>query len=269
MIPAAFEYERAGSVEQAVELLGQDEDAKLLAGGHSLIPLMRLRFARPSRLVDIGGLDDLRYVREDGDRIVVGALTRHAQLTHDSVLADGCALVSKAAGLIGDPQVRHRGTIGGATAHGDPASDLSTVLLTLDAEFVAHGPDGQRTIPAAEFFTGPFTTALGQREVLTEIRLPKIARGVYVKHSRRAADWATVGVAAAVVDGVTRVGLTSMGATPLRAHGVESALESGASATDAAASAADQTDPPSDVSGSGEYRSHLARVLVRRALEQL
>ena len=172
MIPAAFTYERAGSVEEAIELLGRDEDAKLLAGGHSLIPAMKLRIARPTVLVDIGRLDDLRYVREDGDRIAIGALTRHAALVRDPVLAAGCALIAQATELVGDPQIRHRGTIGGSLAHADPASDLGAVVLALDAELVAHGPDGERTIPATEFFTGPFTNALGPQELLTEIRVP-------------------------------------------------------------------------------------------------
>lgn len=269
MIPAAFEYRRAGSVDEAVELLGEADDAKLLAGGHSLIPVMRLRFTRPSLLVDIGRLDDLRYVREDGDRIAIGALTRHAELATHPLLAERCAPVSLAAAQIGDPQVRHRGTIGGSVAHGDPASDLGTVLLTLDAELVARGPDGERTIPAADFFAGMFVTALGQREVLTEIRVPTVEAGVYVKLVRRAQDWATVAAAAARVDGRVQVGLTSMGPTPLRAQGVEEALAGGASPTDAAARAAEGSSPPSDVSGSSEYRAHLAQVLVRRALEQL
>ena len=269
MIPAAFEYERAESVDHAVELLGRNEDAKLLAGGHSLIPVLRLRFARPSLLVDIGRLDDLRYVREDGDRLAIGALTRHAELVRDPLLAQHCAVIAEAAAGIGDPQVRHRGTIGGSVAHGDPASDLGTIVLTLDAELVARGPDGERTIPAAEFFTGPFETALGQREVLTEIRVPKVAAATYLKYVWRAQDWATVGVAAARVGGRVQVGLTSMGTTPLRARGVEEALAGGASPADAAAHAADGTQPPSDVSASGEYRAHLAQVLVRRALEQL
>jgi aerobic carbon-monoxide dehydrogenase medium subunit len=270
VIPAAFEYERADSVEHAVELLGRDEDAKLLAGGHSLIPLLRLRsYVRPSLLVDIGRLDDLRYVRDDGDRISIGALTRHAQLVVDPVLTEQCSLVSDGAALVGDPQVRHRGTIGGSIAHGDPASDLATIALTIDAELVAAGPDGERTIPASEFFTGPFATALGPRDVLTEVRVPKVDGGVYLKHQRRAADWATVAVAAARLDGGVQVGLASMGGTPLRARAVEEALAGGASPADAAAKAADGADPPSDVSGSSEYRAHLAQVLVRRALEQL
>jgi carbon-monoxide dehydrogenase medium subunit len=269
MIPAVFEYERAGTVDEAISLLAGDEDAKLLAGGHSLIPLMRLRFARPSLLIDIGRLDELRYVRDDGDRIAIGALTRHAELVRDPVLARHCALVAETAAGIGDPQVRHRGTIGGSIAHGDPASDLATIVLTLDAELVARGPDGERTIPAAEFFAGMFETALARQEVLTEIRVPKIPAGVYLRVERRAEDWATVGVAAARVDGRVQVGLTSMGPTPLRARSVEDAVAGGASPADAASHTADGTAPPSDVSGSGEYRAHLAQVLVQRALEQL
>ncbi len=268
MIPAAFEYARAGSVDEAIELLA-GEDAKLLAGGQSLIPVMRLRFARPGVLVDVGRLDELRYVREDGDRIAIGALTRHSELVHDSLLAQRCAVIPQAAAHIGDPQVRHRGTIGGSVAHADPASDLGTILLTLDAELVARGPGGERTIPATEFFTGPFETALGPQEMLTEVRVPAVDAGTYLKLVRRSADWATVGVAAARVDGRVQVGLTSMGMTPLRARGAEEALASGASAADAAARAGEGTDPPSDTSASSEYRAHLAQVLVRRALEQL
>jgi len=269
VIPAAFEYERAGSLEDAVELLGRDEDAKLLAGGHSLVPAMKLRIARPTLLVDIGRLDDLRFVREDGDHVVVGALSRHGDLAADPSLRTSCAIVADAAKGIGDAQVRHRGTIGGSIAHGDPASDFCSIALTLDAELVARGPDGERTIAASDFFTGPFQTALGPREVLTEIRFPKVARGVYLKYTRRAQDWATVGVAAAEVDGAVQVGLTSMGGTPLRAAGVEQALAGGASHADAAARAAEGADPPGDVSASSAYRAHLAQVLVGRALAQL
>ena len=270
MIPAAFEYERAESVEHAIELLGRDEDAKLLAGGHSLIPVLRLRsYVRPSLLVDIGRLDDLRFVREEGDRIAIGALTRHAELVRDPVLAARCALVAHAAELVGDPQVHHRGTIGGSLAHADPASDLGVVVLALDAELVVRGPDGERTIPATEFFTGPFASALAPQELLIEIRVPAVERGVYLKYQRSARDWATVGVAAAEVRGRVNVGLASMGATPLRAHAVEQALADGASPAEAAEHAAEGADPQSDVSASSDYRAHLARVLTRRALEQL
>ncbi len=269
MIPAPFDYEVAGSVEQAIELLGSQEGAKLLAGGHSLLPLMRLRFARPALLVDIGRLDDLSYVREDGDRIAIGALTRHHDLAGDPLLREHCAIVADAAEQIGDPQVRHRGTIGGSVAHGDPASDLPAVLLALEAELVARGPAGERTVPAGEFFRGVFETALGPQDVLTEIRVPKVSGSVYLKFSRRAQDWATVGVAALTADGGTRVALTSMGAAPLRARAVEEALAAGTDPAAAAEHAAEGTDPPSDIQGSAEYRRHLARVLTRRALEAL
>jgi carbon-monoxide dehydrogenase medium subunit len=268
VIPAPFEYARADSVEEAVELLGR-EDAKVLAGGHSLLPLLKLRFARPSLLVDVGRLDDLRYVREDGDRIAIGALSRHADLALDPVLAQGCGLLARTAGNVGDPQVRHRGTIGGSVAHSDPASDLGTILLTLDADFVARGPDGERTIPAADFFTGPFESALGPQDLLTEIRVPKVEGGRYLKHVRRQQDWATVAAAAARLNGDVHVGLAAMGATPLRAIAVEQAIAGGASPAEAAEHAAEGADPPSDVSASSEYRAHLARVLTRQALEQI
>jgi carbon-monoxide dehydrogenase medium subunit len=268
VIPARFDYEVADSVESALELLGSGREAKLLAGGHSLLPLMKLRLARPELLVDIGRLSELAYVREDGDRIAVGALTRHHDLARDEVVRKGCAILAHTAGLVGDPQVRHRGTIGGSVAHGDPASDLPTVLLALGGELVVRGPEGERAIPAGEFFTGFLETALGPRELLTEIRVPQTSAGCsYLKFNRRAQDWATVGVAVAS-NGETHVALTNMGATPLRARGVEEALAGGADAASAAERAAEGTSPPSDPNGSAEYRQHLARVLVRRALEE-
>jgi aerobic carbon-monoxide dehydrogenase medium subunit len=278
MIPASFDYEVAESVDHAIELLGSREEAKLLAGGHSLLPLMRLRFARPELLVDIGRLSDLSYVRDTGDRLAIGALTRHHDLAQDPLLGEHCRLVSMAAREIGDPQVRHRGTIGGSVAHGDPAGDLPAVLLALDAEFVVQGPGGERVVPAGEFFTGLFETALGPQDVLTEIRVPKLtthARCGFVKFSRRAQDWATVGVACVVRTengsiGDAGIGLVSMGSTPLRATAVESALRGASPDTVAqAAEAADEgTSPPSDTAASAEFRRHLARVLVRRALEE-
>ena len=270
MIPASFEYELAGSVEEAIELLGSREDAKLLAGGHSLIPAMKLRIARPGTLVDIGRLSDLSYVREDGDAIAIGALTRHHDVATSELLRGRCGIVSHAAGEIGDPQVRHRGTIGGSVSHGDPASDMPGVLLALDAELVATGPGGERRIPATEFFTGVFETALGPQDVLTEIRVPSLggAGWAYLKFARRAQDWATVGVAAVASNGGARVGLVSMGATPLRASAVEEALAGGADAAAAAEHADEGADPASDVAGSADYRRHLVRVLTRRALEQ-
>ena len=272
MIPAAFEYRRAGSVDEAVELLGSDPDAKLLAGGHSLIPLLRLRFARPSLLVDIGRLSELRYVREDGDRIAIGALTRYADLVGNPLLAERCAPLERAASLVGDPQVRHRGTIGGSLAHGDPASDLPAVMLALDAEISIAGTGGARTVAAADFFRGVFETAAGAGEIVTEVRVPKLSGDhvwSYLKFHRRAQDWATVGVAAvarrngAIAE--PAIALVSMGATPLRATAAEAAWAGG---DDPGAVAADGTDPPSDTNGSAEFRRHLAGVLVRRAVEE-
>jgi carbon-monoxide dehydrogenase medium subunit len=274
VIPAGFDYEAAESVDHAIELLGSREDAKLLAGGHSLLPAMKLRLARPAFLVDLGRVGDLSYVREDGDTIAVGALTRHKDVAASPVLREHCAIVSHTAGQVGDPQVRHRGTIGGSLAHGDPASDLPTVVLALDGELVARGPGGERTIPAGEFFTGVFQTALQPNEMLVEVRVPKLgsAGWSYTKLARRAQDWATVAVAA-VVHGngsVERaaIGLTNMGATALRATAAEQALGGGAALGDAAELAADGTEPPTDQAASSEFRRHLARVLTRRALEE-
>jgi len=269
MIPDRFEYEVAESVEHAVELLGSSDGAKLLAGGHSLLPLMRLRISRPSLLVDVGRLSDLSYVREDGDTIVIGALTRHHDLAGDAKLQERCGIVAHAAAMIGDPQVRHRGTIGGSVAHGDPAADMGAVLSALDAGLVARGQDGERTIPAADFFQGVFETALGPEEVLTEIRVPALTGGwSYVKFHRRSQDWATVGVAAVQANGGVRVALTNMGVTPLRAAAVEQAIAGGADAGTAAEQAAEGTDPPSDTSGSAEFRRHLVKVLTKRALAE-
>jgi carbon-monoxide dehydrogenase medium subunit len=268
VIPAQFEYEIAGSVEEAIELLGSREDAKLLAGGHSLIPAMKLRIARPGTLVDIGRIGELSYVREEGDAIAIGALTRHHDVATSDVLRQRCAIVASAAAEIGDPQVRHRGTIGGSVSHGDPASDMPGVLLTLDAEFVIVGPGGRRTVPAAEFFTGVFETALGEQDVLTEIRVPELSGGWdYQKFARRKQDWATVAVAAVASNGGAKVGLVSMGGTPLRAKAVEEALAGGADIAAAAEKADESTEPSSDVAGSADYRRHLVRVLTRRALE--
>ena len=273
MIPAPFDYEVADSVEHAVELLNAREDSKLLAGGHSLIPLLRLRLARPALLVDLGRLASLRYVRDADDRLAIGALTRHHDLQHDPLLEEHCPLVSYTAGLIGDPQVRHRGTIGGSLAHGDPASDLPAVLLALDAEFVLYGPDGERTVQAGRFFRGVFETALGPSDVLTEIRVPKQgpAGWSYLKFTRRAQDWATVGVAAVVrrsngsIEGAA-IALTNMGSTPVRARAAEDAFRSPGDIGAAAEVVAAESDPPSDTGGSSEYRRHLATVLTRRAL---
>jgi carbon-monoxide dehydrogenase medium subunit len=269
MIPAPFDYARAESVDEAISLLSSNEDAKILAGGHSLIPAMRLRVARPSVLVDIGRVRDLSYVREAGDRIAIGALTRHHDVAGSELLQQACPIVPAAAVQIGDPQVRHMGTIGGSCAHGDPAGDMPSVLLTLDADFVAKGPNGERTIAARDFFTSLFETALAPNEVLTEIRIPKSQGGwSYLKFNRRAQDWALVGVAAVRMNGGAHVGLTNMGLTPLRAAGVEEALSGGADPASAASRADEGTSPPSDAFASDEYRRELVKVLVRRALEE-
>jgi aerobic carbon-monoxide dehydrogenase medium subunit len=276
MIPAAFDYEVAESVDHALELMRTREDAKLLAGGHSLVPLMKLRLARPGTLIDIGRLGDLRGVRDAGDHLAIGALTRHHDLNTDPLAQAHCPLIAYAAGLVGDPQVRHRGTIGGSLAHGDPASDLPTVVLTLDAEIVARGPGGERTIAAGDFFNGFFDTALAEDEVITEVRVPKTgsAGWSYLKFRQRALDWATVGVAAVVTanGGIqeARIGLTNMGQTPLRASAAESAMAgAGRDGVRAAADRADEgTDPPADTWASSDFRRHLARVLTARAVEE-
>ena len=275
MIPAAFDYVVADHAEHAIELLGKREDAKLLAGGHSLLPAMKLRLARPALVVDIGRIGELSYVREDGDRIAIGALARHHDVADAALLRQHCPIVSFTAAQVGDPQVRHRGTIGGSIAYGDPASDLPSVILALDAELVARGSGDERTIPARDFFTGVFQTALRPDEMLVEIRVPKLgsAGWSYVKMARRAQDWATVAVAAVVERtngsvGKASIALTNMGATSLRATAVEEALAGGSSLGDAAALAANGTEPPTDHAASSDFRKHLAGVLTRRALEQ-
>lgn len=269
MIPAPFEYVRAESLDEAIGALAADPEAKALAGGHSLLPAMRLRVARPTTLVDIGRLRDLSYVREDGDMIAIGALTRHHDLANSEALQAGCPIVPFAAAQIGDPSVRHVGTIGGSVAHGDPAGDLPAVLLALDATFVASGPGGTRAIPAGDMFTGLFETALGHDEVLTEIRVPRATEGwSFVKFNRRAQDWALVGISVVQANGGVRVGLTNMGLTPMRAAAVETAVAEGADPATAAARAPEGTAPPSDAFASAEYRRALSCVLVQRALEE-
>lgn len=276
MIPATFDYEVAESAEHAIGLLGEREGAKLLAGGHSLIPAMKLRLSRPSVLIDVGRIGELAFVRDAGEQIAIGALTRHRDVHEAALLREHCPIVAFAAGLIGDPQVRHRGTIGGTLAYGDPASDLPAVILALDGELVVRGRAGERTIPASEFFTGVFQTALEPAEMLVEVRVPKLGASTgwsYLKQTRRAQDWATVAVAAVVERsngsiGKAAIGLTNMGATPLRAAVAEEAIARGASIEDAAESIAEGTDPSSDVQASADFRTHLAKVLGRRALEQ-
>ncbi len=270
MIPAAFDYVRAGSADEAIAALGEHGDeAKLIAGGHSLIPLMRFRLAAPSVLVDIGRLDDLKYVRDGGDHLAIGALTRHRDIEISDDVKGQCGLLAEATANVGDNQVRHRGTIGGAIAHGDPASDIPSALLALRATVVATGPGGQREIAIDDFFTGFLETALAEDELLTEIRVPKVpdATWSFQKFNRRAQDWAIVG-ASILVDGDSAgVGLVNMDSVPLRASAVEAAIASGADAATAAEQAAEGASPPADLNASVEYRQHLARVLVRRGLE--
>jgi carbon-monoxide dehydrogenase medium subunit len=276
VIPAPFGYEVAESVDHALELLGENEDAKLLAGGHSLLPAMKVRLVRPSFLVDIGGLAEQSYVRDAGDHVAIGAVTRHKDVRDAPLLQEHCPIVAFTAGQVGDPQVRHRGTIGGSLAEGDPASDLPAVVLALDADLVVRGSGGDRTVKATDFFTGVFQTAVGPAEMLVEIRVPKLASSTgwsYVKMTRRAQDWGTVAVAAVVERqngslGKAAIALASMGGTPLRANASEQAIAGGSSIEDAAALAAEGTEPSSDQAASAEFREHLARVLTRRALEE-
>jgi carbon-monoxide dehydrogenase medium subunit len=271
MIPAAFDYLRAESAEAALAALAEHGDeAKLLAGGHSLLPLMKLRLATPSVIVDIGRISDLSYIRADDDEIAIGALTRHCEVETSEVLVADVPLLAHAAGEVGDPQVRHRGTIGGSIAHGDPASDLPAVLLALRATFEIAGPDGTRTVAAHDFFRGFLETAVGDDEMLIEVRVPRVpdAGWSFQKFNRRAQDWAIVGVAAVLADGAPGVGLVNMGSTPLTAASAEAALLGGASAADAAAVADEGTDPPADLNASEEFRRHLARVLTERALDE-
>ena len=273
MIPAPFDYEVAESVDHALALLGERDDSKLLAGGHSLLPLLRLRVTRPSVLVDVGRLDELSYVRDAGPSIAIGALTRHHDVATAPLLQEHNPLVSHVAGLIGDPQVRHRGTIGGSLAHGDPAADLPAVLLALDGEIDIAGAAGVRTVAAADFFLGVFETAVGPQELVTEVRVPKLTADhgwSYLKFRRRSQDWATVGVAAVARRsngdvGEPAIALVSMGATPLRARASEAAWAAG---EDPGPFAAEGTDPPGDTNGSAEYRTHLVKVLVHRAVEE-
>ncbi len=271
MIPVAFAYERATSTDHALALLAEHgDDAKLLAGGHSLLPLMKYRLAAPAMVVDVGRLTDLSYVREDGDVLAIGAITRHRDVETSDLVRSQVGLLAAATSKVGDPQVRHRGTLGGALAHGDPASDLPATLIALRGTLVVQGPSGTREVAADRFFTGFLETDLGDDEMLTEVRIPRApdARWSFQKFNRRAQDWAIVG-AAVMVDGETcGVGLVNMDSRPVRAAGVEAAITSGATAVDAAATAADGLEPPTDLNAGVEYRCHLARVLTRRGLEE-
>ncbi len=270
MIPAAFDYVRAETAEEAISLIGQHGDeAKFIAGGHSLLPMMKLRLAQPSVVIDIGRLSDLSYIRDAGDHVAIGALTRHMDVENSELLHEHVPLLAHAAGYVGDPQVRHRGTLGGTIAHADPASDLPATTLALGATYVAQGPNGTREIAAADFYRTFFESALEPDEVLTEVRVPKMngAGWGFQKFNRRAQDWAIVGVAAWRDGDRAGVGLVNMGATPVLATSVADAIAGGASVADAADAAAAEADPQADLNASVEYRQHLARVLTRRALD--
>jgi carbon-monoxide dehydrogenase medium subunit len=278
VIPAKFDYVKPSSVEEAVRALAEGgEDAKIIAGGQSLLPVLRLRLAAPSLLVDLGGIADLKGIRDDGDGIVVGAMTPYFEIIGDNLVQEHVALLAQATQTVADNQVRHRGTLGGALAHADPAGDLGAPALALDAQMTIAGASGSRTVSAAEFFVDYFTTAIGEGEILTEIRFPKYTGwgSHYEKFNRTAQAWSMCAVAAAVrVEGGSiaeaRVGLTNMGTTPIRATGVEQALVGQPATAEAVRAAAEHategTAAPSDADAASDYREHLAKVLTGRAV---
>lgn len=278
MIPAEFSYVRVSTVDEAVGALGSAEDAKLLAGGHSLLPLMKLRLAYPETLIDIGRVEEMRGVRDEGDRLVIGAAVTHHDVVHHDLVRQHCGVISAVTSKVGDPQVRHRGTHGGSMAHGDAASDMPGMALALGARFTIAGPGGKRTVEAGDFFLDYLQTAVGEDEVLVEISWPKLAadtRWNYQKFARVSQSWAIVGALAVIGGNGTissaAIGLTNMGSVPVKAHGVESAL-SGVASDDTAAiaaaceGAAEGTTPPEDLNADAAFRQHLARVLTRRAV---
>lgn len=271
MIPVAFDYVRANSADEALATLAEHGDeAKLMAGGHSLLPMMKLRLAYPSVIVDIGRLSDLSYINDAGDHLAIGALTRHRDIEISPIVIEHAPLLAHATGHVGDPQVRHRGTIGGSLAHADSAADHPSVFLAMDASAIVRGPNGEREISGADLFSGFLESTLEPTEMITEIRVPK-ATGQgwsFQKFNRRAQDWAIVGASVQQHNGSARVALVNMHPTPTRAAAVESALSGGANAADAAGQAAEGLQPSSDLNASVEYRQHLARVLTRRGLNE-
>lgn len=278
MIPAAFDYTAPDSIAEAITVLGSDsEEIKILAGGQSLIPVLRLRLAAPTLLVDIGRIPELHGITDEGDALVIGAMTTHAEVADSDLVTEHAGLLAKATETVADPQVRHRGTLGGALVHADPAGDLPAPILALDAELVIAGSEGERTVPAANFFQDMFTTTVGEQEILTKVRIPKHTGwgSHYEKFTRVAQQWSIVAVAVTVkLDGgsisAAKVALTNMGSTPIRATAVEQALIGQAATGDAvkraAASAAEGTNPPTDTNGDAPYRRHLAAVLTGRAV---
>ena len=280
MIPKSFDYYAPASLDEAIRLLSEDEEAKVLAGGQSLLPLMKLRLAAPTALVDITRLSGLSYVRDEGEHLAIGALTTHDAIEHDRVVKEKFAAINDAVVRIGDQQIRNRGTIGGSACHADPGADLPVALLVLDAQFVIRGVRGERVLQARDFFVGVFATAVGHDEILTEIRLPYApprSASAYVKHSLREADFAIAMVGAAVTMGSgnkckeAKIGVGSAGPTPLRAASSEQFLKGKALDDETLAKAAEMAvegvDPPSDVHGNGEYRLEMIKVLTRRSLK--
>lgn len=278
MIPAAFDYAAPSTLEEALAMLAEGGDeAKILAGGQSLIPVLKLRLAAPETIIDLGKIDGMRGVSDDGDALVIGAMTPHHEVATNALVLEHASLLAKATQTVADPQVRHRGTFGGALVHADPAGDLPAPALAMDCEFVIAGPGGSRTVSATEFFIDLFTTAVGEDEILTSVRVPKMTGwgSDYQKFVRVAQQWSIVGVAAAVrMEGSSiaeaRIGLTNMGSVPIRATAIEQALVGCAldeeSVRRATASVADGTNPPSDTNGDAEFRRHLAGVLTRKAV---
>lgn len=271
MIPVAFDYVAPTTVSDALAALAEaGDEGKVLGGGQSLLPVLRMRLNAPETVVDLSRVEGLSGITEDGDHLVVGAMTTHHEVATSPLVREHAAVLAEAAASVADPQIRHRGTLGGALVHADPAGDLGAPILALDAELVVVGAGGERRIPAGEFFVDLFETAVGEGDLLTAIRIPKHTGwgGAYEKFVRVSHQWSIVAVAAVARGSEAKVGLTNMGSTPLRASATESALAGGASVADAAAQAADGTNPPSDLNGSAEYRAHLATVLTRRALER-
>jgi carbon-monoxide dehydrogenase medium subunit len=278
VIPAAFDYVAPTTLQEALTALGEaGEDAKVIAGGQSLLPILRMRLNTPDKVIDLGRIEELKGIREEGDSLVIGAMTTYADVLADDRVSQHAALLAAAVKEIADPQIRHRGTVGGALAHADPAGDVGAPVLALDAQLVIVGPSGERTVPAVEFFQDLFETAIGEGELLTQVHIPKHTGwgARYEKFVRVSHQWSIVAVGATVrAAGGTiaeaKIGLTNMGSTPLRAPAVEQALV-GKAATDeavrqACATAADGTRPPSDLNGDADYRKHLATVLTRRAV---
>jgi len=279
MIPAAFDYAAPTSLDEAVSLLQQHgDDAKILAGGHSLLPLMKLRLAAPALLIDLAQIPGLSYIRDEGDHVAIGAMTTYFDLEDSELLQRRLPLLVEATGMIGDPQVRNRGTLGGAMAHADPAGDMPVVVSALGGSVIAHGPNGDRTIDVADFFQDIFTSALEPEEIITEVRVRAHDNPAqnYQKFRRRMIDWAIVGCAVNVVRsngsiGSASIALTNVGPTPMRASAAEQALQGQQANADAVRQAAELADqglePSADLNASTQYKKHLVKVMTRRALE--